>query len=358
MKKIIALILLLVLWYFAGMHQQSAVMTVAVCALVVTVCNIIFVAVMKPKITPRIPPQENRFYKDTESTFRIVVNNKSRIPINRVRLRISMRYVTEKKGISKKLNAAAAAHDDTDAELYFRAPYCGMINAKLLRAEIYDYFSFFSAKRRFSDEGQNIYIYPKPVEMRIIMPPFGSYTANAIVESSSNHSGDDHSEIRLVREYRDGDLIRHMHRNYSAKTEKIWIKEYNKENDYIFDLFIDTSDTEINTELLDALYEIVCSITSSLVKFEVIVRVQWYDRNIKGMNMVSVWNESSIDEMIPLLYRSDLRCTSDEFSAADSSVGMLINSKLEWFFLGQHVFSFTYGNLQKELCGNVFDLRR
>ena len=94
MKKIIALILLLVLWYFAGMHQQSAVMTVAVCALVVTVCNMIFVAVMKPKITPRIPPQENRFYKDTESTFRIVVNNKSRIPINRVRLRISMRYVT------------------------------------------------------------------------------------------------------------------------------------------------------------------------------------------------------------------------------------------------------------------------
>lgn len=359
MKKPVALILLLIAWYFAGMHQQSALMAAVICALILTVCNIIFVLVMKPKITPHIPPQENRFYKNTESALKLTLHNAGSLPVNRVRIRLSLRYMTEKRDTHRKLNAAAAARSDTEAELYFSAPYCGMISARLSKVQVYDYFSFFSAGKKLSDQEQHLYIYPQPKELRLIMPPFGAYTAKAVADSSSDRSGDDHSEIRLVREYRDGDLIRHMHRNYSAKTEKLWIKEYNKENDYIFDLFLDTSDSTLTTEILDALYELVCSITSSLVKMDVIIRLQWYDRNINGMHTVPVSDEASLEEALPLLYRSDLRCTREEFNAADTAAnGMVINSRLEWYFLGQHVFTFTPDNLENELFGNVFDLRR
>ena len=157
-----------------------------------------------------------------------------------------------------------------------------------------------------------IFVLPKPKKLRIILPEFGAYTANSITESSSDKSGEDHSEIRLVREYRDGDLTRHIHRNYSAKTEKLWVKEYNKENDHIFDFTADTSGSELTAELLDAM-------------------------------------------------TSDLSCTREEFSRAAaglSSEGMVINTGLEWFFLGQHVFTFNRGNVVNELLGNIFDLRR
>ena len=105
------------------------------------------------------------------------------------------------------------------------------------------------------------------------MPPFGTYTNDPVAESTSDKKGEDHSEVRLIREYRDGDLPRHIHRNYSAKTEKLWIKEYEKENDYIFDLFIDSSsETRLTVEQKDAFFELIFAVIKNLMENDIIIR--------------------------------------------------------------------------------------
>ena len=77
--------------------------------------------------------------------------------------------------------------------------------------------------------------------------------------------------------------------------------------------------------------------------------------------MKEIGSRKELTEAIPELYKSDIRCTPEEFTAAAGELmtkGMLINSKLEWFFLGEPVYSFNKDNINNELAANVFDLRR
>ena len=56
-----------------------------------------------------------------------------------------------------------------------------------------------------------------------------------------------------------------------------------------------------------------------------------------------------------------MKCTGDEFNYAIGNLrktGMLLNAKLEWYFKGEHIYSFNIDNTEKELAENVFDLRR
>lgn len=363
MRKLFALIIIFAIWYFAGMNTQSYVLASVISLLTVIVIAFIFSRVIRYKIDIYIPPQKNLMFKNREGSLKLSTKNKSVLPVNRLSINLEMKYKTDKSGTRKKLYSGAAGCNDGDttAELYFTAPYCGLIEVIPKKIRIYDYFGFFSNSRKLRLEAYEVFVLPEPKTVSILMPPFGTYTSHPVADSSSDKSGDDHSEIRLLREYHDGDLMRHIHRNLTAKTEKLWIKEYNKENDYIFDLVLDSSDANLTTELLDALYEIVFSILGSLMENEVIIKLHWYDRVTGGIRTAEISNREKISETATLLYKSDMSCTSEEFHNAAGDVGkqgMLINSRLEWYFKGEHIFSFDIEAVEKQLIGNIFDLRR
>ena len=359
MKKLLALIILAAALYFGGMNDQTAVIVSVLCLLIVFLVSFIFSRVMKRFVSADLPVGVSTVNKNTESVLKIKVFNSSRVPLSRAALSIRMKYKNSRTVSSKRFRVSAPG-GECESEIFFTPPYCGIIEARIKKIRIYDYLYMFSCSKKLGCKSE-IYILPPPRELRIIMPDFGAYTANAVTESSSDKSGEDHSEIRLVREYRDGDLTRHIHRNYSAKTEKLWVKEYNKENDHIFDLLADTSGSELTAELLDAFFEILFSVTGALAENDAVIKLNWYDRNTGSLRSVFVKSRQQLSHAAALLYTSDLSCTREEFSrsaAGLSSEGMVINTGLEWFFLGQHVFTFNRGNVVNELLGNIFDLRR
>ena len=363
MRKLAAFIIIFAIWYFAGMNFQPNLLTVSVCLAAVVIISFIFSRIIRNKLDVYIPPQENLAYKNTENSLKLTAENKSSFPVNRFAAKIEMKYKTDSKGTIKKLSGSAAGKNDgnTEAEFYFSAPYCGLIEANIKKIRVYDYFGFFSNSKKLRHEKHDIFIVPQTKDMKILMPPYGTYTSHPVADSSSNSSGDDHSEIRLLREYRDGDLIRHIHKNMTAKTQKLWIKENNKENDYIFDLILNTSDAAITTELLDSLYEIVFAVLGTLIKNEVTVKLHWYDKNVNGMRNADISDQETLLKIVPDLYRSDMNCTADEFyyaSGNHDNENMMINSKLEWYFGKKHIYSFNKDNIENDLICNVFDLRR
>ena len=54
--------------------------------------------------------------------------------------------------------------------------------------------------------------------------------------------GDARHEIRQVREYRSGDSLRSVHRNLSARSGNLWIKEYERETEGAARVFLDLSE--------------------------------------------------------------------------------------------------------------------
>ena len=236
MKKFVTLLIIAAAWYFAGMNRQPYVMAAAICGMIFVVFSFVFARVQKHFLSADLPDQENVIYKDHENPLVIHTENRSRLPVNRYRVTVLMRYKGSKNSSLRKLNGSAGRRNDNKENisvLYYNAPYSGTIRISLLRLRVYDFFMIFSSSKKLENVMREVIVLPVPKKMNIAMPPFGTYTNEPVAQSTSDKKGDDQSEIRLIREYREGDLTRHMHRNYSARTEKIWIKEFQKENDYI-----------------------------------------------------------------------------------------------------------------------------
>ena len=364
MKKLVTVLLLLLAWYFAGMNRQPYVMAAVLCGIIFVALSFVLTRILRRRLTADIPKQKNIIYKNTQAEFIVTATNKSRLPVNKYKLTLKMKYRGGNTATVKKLSGNACPksdNDDNSAVVYFAAPYSGIIDAELTRLRVYDYFMIFSSSRKLRGKTGGVAVLPTPRKMNIKLPPFGTYTNEPVAESFFDKPGEDHSEIRLIREYREGDLTRHIHRNYSAKTEKLWVKEYQRENDFIFDMYIDSScDHPLSTEDRDAFYEMVSAIIHNLMENDIILRIHYYNREKGGIVLHELSDPEKTDEFIILLLKADSFCSKEEFlnvcNIAAIQNAMILTTQLEWSFCGRPVYKFEKKNVCLELVNRYFDL--
>lgn len=364
MKKLSAIVLLALMWYFAGMYHQKPLMTLVICVLIFVIGLISIAVYLKRHTDVSIPKQEDVAFKNIERVYRFETENTSRLPINHFKILFTMKYPFD-KAVKKQFNGSAMVtkkqNDSNISEFYFTAPYCGLIRIELKKLKIYDYLSIFSSSKKLRQQ-KEILVMPTAKNMLIELPIMGMYDEDPIADSSSNKKGDDHSEIRNLREYREGDLFRHIHFNYSARTGELWVKEYQKENDYIFDMVLDTSgDEPPPMDYMDAFYEIIFSIIITLISHEVMLEVHWYDSELMGIKNMTVTNEEEARDLLSRLYHSDVICPKDVFYNEIGNLdkkSMIINTKLEWYFMNRAVFRFHRETLESELTDEFFRLGR
>ena len=359
MKKLLALIILAAALYFGGMNDQTAVIVSVLCLLIVFLVSFIFSRVMKRFVSADLPVGVSTVYKNTESVLKIKVFNSSRVPLSRAALSMRMKYKNSRTVSSKRFRVSAPG-GECESEIFFTPPYCGIIEARIKKIRIYDYLYMFSCSKKLGCKSE-IYILPPPRELRIIMPDFGAYTANAVTESSSDKSGEDHSEIRLVREYRDGDLMRHIHRNYSARSGKLWIKEYYRDNDRKINVYLNTSSKQpLSADLLDAYYELVSSVLTSCVKYGLSMRINWLDAESGQAREYELRCSDDVSALLAKLYCTNTACSPEAFAAVfgDTDSGMVLSASLQWIFGGVPVFTFDKKTLSAQLESRVFVLGR
>ncbi len=363
MKKIAAILILAAAWYFAGMFSQTPLMTVVIGLAISAVVLMILSWYLTRHTEVTIPKQEDIAFKNIERVYRFETENTSNFPVNKFKVFFSMKYPFD-KAVKKKFcgSAMGKRHNDANvSEFYFTAPYCGLIRVSLRKVRVYDYLSIFSGSKKLNQQ-REILVMPTAKNMLIELPILGMYDEDPIADTSSNKKGDDHSEIRNLREYREGDLFRHIHFNYSARTGELWVKEYQKENDYIFDMVLDTSgDEPPSMDYMDAFYEIIFSIIMTLIKHEVMLEVHWYDSEYMGIKDMTVTNEEEARDLLSRLYHSEVICTKDTFYNEIGNLdkkSMIINTKLEWYFMNRAVFRFHRETLEAELSDEFFRLGR
>ncbi len=362
MKIIMMLLITAVLWYFAGMFRQANVMALAVCVIVLSVFLIALSFYQRSRLRIRFSEKKLVAYKATENRIMLSAENKSLLPVNKYKLTLAVKYHSSETVTKKRFCGCASGRkmkSTGQAEFFLTAPYCGVIDIELKRLRVYDYLSFFSSSKKIGGVCQ-LFVFPSPKNMNIVFPPGGSRDDLLLSDTRSDKPGDDHSEVRIIREYRPGDLSRHIHHNYSAKTGAIWVKEYYKENDYIIDLYLNTAYSGVpSDELWDAFYEITCSLIFSLLSMGFSLHVHWYDKEKMGLAEAEIQNPSDCAGLWVQLYSADKSCTDDEFSGtADvgSSGTMMLDMGLVWSYNGSPVYKFDPETAESELSSAVFSL--
>ena len=201
MKKITAVLILLVLWYFSGMFRQPAVMSLILCAVFVMLILFGLAIYQLFHIKISLPKAKIITYKNAENRIEFNVGNESRIPVNRFKVIFLSGYSGTKKRIKKKFNGAALGrneNDDNICEFFMIPPYCGLVDIELKKIKVYDNIALFSLSKKLKDHVQ-IFVLPVPKLMNISMPVFGGYDKMTMTQILSHKSGDDNTELRQIR---------------------------------------------------------------------------------------------------------------------------------------------------------------
>lgn len=368
MKKLTAVALTVLLWYLGGMYQNHTLMAFSICAAVVVVILLITSILMCRNVSLSIPNQVRTAYKHTEKAVSIRAVNKGILPVSKMGIVLKINYTGNNKkfrkrfygNISGKKISRSASPEQNDMEFYFTSPYCGPVDISLKRLTVYDWLSIF-AFSKFMNQKETFCVMPFNRNIQIAMPPVGDYTGDPVTLSNSDKKGNDFSEIRQIREYRSGDLYRHIHQNYTARTGILWVKDYMKENDFIFDFVLDTCDSgEPSIEHSDAFFDISYNIISALIQNEAIVILHWFNKDTNHIETHCIAAAEQLDRVFQKFIMTNTKCTPDDISVIYSTISpnkMVFNTNLEWYFAESAVYRFDENDFENELINHIFTLQ-
>ena len=362
MRKLAAFMLIFATWYFAGMNRRGPMMATAICAVIIVLASFVISRVMCRKTDVLIPLQGLFAYKKAQTPFDLDIINNTILPVNYFRLSFFMKYHRERKRIRKSFSGSAERKGMKNESIFYFTPrYSGMIDIELKRLRVYDHFGLFSSSKRLRGRTAKIYVIPFPRPIKLSDQFFVSAVGEPTAETVSDGRGDDFSEIRQIREYRDGDLIRHLHRNLSARTGKMWVKDYFRDNDRKIDLWLDTSsEGRLAMARTDAFCELMSAVIIGCTRLGLTLRVHWMDKTGDAPGEMEINSPEMVPDLFAAFFRASKECSASEFNSVfrDTDKGMVINTSLEWIMNGELIHRFDEKKIDSEIDGKVFSIGR
>lgn len=305
MKKIVFFLLMLFTFYWAGMYRSLPLMVLCLAELLLFIVLLILPRALRPRLSIAFPKQNETAQANAETVCRVAVRNKGKLPVGRIALRLRVWYAQDSKGVEKKIYGGAPCGESV-LEFALCPAYCGLLLMQIDRLRVYDYLSLCSSAKRIKEE-MHVAIFPCEQALRIKLADSGWDRSGALEEQTHDRPGDTFNEIRQIREYRVGDSSRHIHRNLSARTDRLWIKEYEKDTDLRTDVLLDlTGLSDASTPEKSAFYQLFSALVLGLLKETAAVRVHWYAVGGDNRLHADIVNEEQCRELLLLLYQTEL----------------------------------------------------
>ena len=360
MKKIAFLLLMLFTFYWAGMYHSLPLMALCLAELLLFVVLLILPRVLRSRLSVAFPKQKETALANTETICRVAVRNKGKLPVGRIRLRLRVWYAQDTKGVEKKLYGGAACGENL-LEFALCPAYCGLLQVRIDRLRAYDYLSLFSSAKRIKED-MLIAICPGEQALRITLANSGRDQSGVLEEQTVSQPGDTFNEIRQIREYRAGDSARHIHRNLSARTDRLWIKEYEKDMDLQSDILLDlTGLSEASTPEKSAFYQLLSALVLGLLRETAVVRVHWDAPGRAKKTHANIATEEQCRELLLALYQAELAqgeellASPEEDGAEDlGNCTVRLTAGLSLFAGDALLHRFSAKTLEQELREKVF----
>lgn len=301
MRKIIFLLTALLTGYMAAIYRVKPLMLVFVLELFLFVVSFILSRYFKRKLSLELLDSRQFVEKATPIPCRIKVNNQGKLPISRLGIKARYGYL-KGEGKAKKWIWGGAVRGVFIAQIDLTAQYCGILSLKLERFKVCDYLSLFFASKKINITMETV-VFPRKRELSIEMRSVGSQENNLPQNEIKGHKMDAHQDIRQLREYRTGDSNRYIHWNQSARTEQLWVKEFEKETDDCVALLLDLAGIWSASMLeKDAFYELLSAFLHGFLQRAEVILVYWPNADKNCMECAAVSDEFKVQDLIYSLY--------------------------------------------------------
>lgn len=364
MKKFAFLALLFFIYYVAGMYESMALMVFFLTLFLLMAVMFLLSFYLKRHIRASFMDQIVYTEKGEPFEWRLRVDNTGRLPAGR----FVLKFHQDRKGRKIQGNCGCGEH-----VLYFRnkEEHCGIFSVRADEFRVYDYIGIFFRKRHMKDE-MTVIAFPKQAGMNIENCGLLS-GSEELPSGNSLLPGEDHDEIRQIREYREGDPIRHIHWNQTARSGKLWIREYEESKGGIVLILDFPAGEQIPGDEADAFYTLVGAVITGLFAHVSVVHVRWKSG---GMD---ICGSGQIRELFVRLYHMrgdcDVRRGYDERGACGegetekNGPGSLsesadlrdmpvirLSADLTLYAGDRAVFQFSKERILEDLAGRAFSL--
>ena len=302
MSKFAFIALALLTYYLAGMYLSLPLMIMGIAELLMLPFLFILPRYLRKNIGAEFLKQSEAALERGKTQCGIVIRNNGKLPANRCQLRFRFCYFSGSKTRTAKLYCGADK-GSSNSELSVQAEYCGLVQVRLDRIRVYDYLGLFSASKAV-DMAMEVAVFPSEQSLKLIMPE-AAYGAEGLSEYTVNRPGESNDEIRQIREYQVGDPHRRIHWNQSARTDKLWIKEYERDTDTRAEVLV-TADEKMSAERMGLFYKLLSAVVLGLLENVAAVNVSWYDGRKRSYVSAEVTDSGQCRDMLLMLYRAEL----------------------------------------------------
>ena len=225
-NRLIYVILVAYSFFFVVLYNEyTSFLVSAIVILLPFIMMCIIRLLIHSKIEVSLSENIGYLYQQEDAKIILNIENKSILPVLYGTVYIQFFYGHGKRKKEQKVNICTDAKDSRKFEVIVKPEYCGLVNIKVKKVKIYDYFRIYSVSRKGFGEIQ-LPVWPKKAELKEEEKGILLNRANLDETFSKDRPGDDPSEIFDIRTYREGDRLQRIHWKLSSKKEQILVKEF------------------------------------------------------------------------------------------------------------------------------------
>lgn len=267
-KALISYMILLTLLVFLFWFNRRRVILFFVVAMLIC---LIFSFILSKK-SFRLPlcrlfPEEPSQIEGERNTIFFEMKYDGFYPFSKIDVRYSIRHRNEEKKVFVE-DSYSIFHGTRTNSLGFTLEYCGIYEVETEYIIFYDFLGIFGRRYKLNPK-TDISVMPKTVDFP------ESIIARTLIDDydyeTDPNAGDDVSEIKEFREYRDGDRLSQIHWKLSTKSEDLIVKEYEKQAGVCIAIACDGSFNNLlhGTHYYEILYSLGCKLLKDEIFFEV-----------------------------------------------------------------------------------------
>lgn len=303
------------------------------------------------KLTASFVRKSGTALRGERTRCEVEVRNTSCLPVSRCAFRLRVRYASQGRFTARWLSGSC---EEKSGRLEFDVtpPCCGLMTLWLDRLRVYGPFALASSWKP-QWEQRRLAVLPPERPMRLELRGPGTDAGSL----AASRKGDPSGSLFEVREALPGEPSRRVHWKLSARTDKLWLREPDREAGRSVRLALDRSDLrKRSVRELDAFYTLLAALTLGLLEHYAAVLVCWTGPETAERPVESA---EGLWELLPVLYEADrsaLEARSERLSPPPESGEHRLDLTLRWSFDGVPVRQFRPKTLERELFGSVFIL--
>lgn len=333
-------------FYWASRYRSLALLFLCLAELLLLLLLPILPRLLKRKLSVRFPAKEDVAVAGSAKPFRVTVRSDGRLPVGRVRVRLRIWYERSDKGLEKKVYGGASAGEN-DLPFELLPQYCGMLCVRADRIRVYDYLSLFSSSKRV-DAAMRIAVFPREQALKISFSGVGQEHIGEQDRPTRAARGETSSEVRRIREYIPGDRLRHIHWNQSARTDRLWVKEFAPEPDRQVDVLLDLRrEKPADAKAWSDFYRLLSALVYGLLREEASVTVRWKPDGASVPLQRQVSDPGACRELLLALYGASF--SQEEWWDPSDRTALRLTGELALYAGGKPLCGFHADKLDEEL---------